>query len=71
MTRAGVFSGNLTAERVIAVVTLTLLLSVLCATSSPLLSALRQSQLPTGSQALSDRSRYGRLAWALDAEPRG
>lgn len=71
MTRTGLSSGDLTAERVVAVVTLTSPLSVLCASASSLFSPLSRSWRPISSQAPADRSFNGHLAWALDAELQG
>lgn len=71
MTRTGLSSGGLTAERVVAVVTLTSPLSVLRANTSFLFYGLRQLWLLISSQAPADRSFNGHLAWALDAEPQG
>lgn len=71
MTGTGLSSGDLTAEGVVAVVTLTSLLSVVCANASSLCSALSQSWLLIGSQAPADRSFNGHLSRALDAGPQG
>lgn len=71
MTRAGLLSGDLTAQRVGEVVTVTPSLSILCAILSPHSSRLGQSWLQVGSQAPADRLFNGHLAWALDAEPQG
>lgn len=62
---------NLTAEKVMKVVTLTPCLSVICATASSTFSTLRQSWLLIGSQAPTDRSYNGHSGWILDAEPLG
>lgn len=71
MTRTGLSSGDLTAERVTVVMTLTFPLSVLSVNASSLLSPLRPSWLLSSSQAPADRSFNGHVARALDAEPQG